>query len=415
MLLFIVSCVYLPEPMISAQTSAQIAGKMAEQGHQVKVLAPFPSRPKKKMYPQYKRGLLRSEISAKGYEIIRCFSIFSSVSSLWSRFFENFSFGLSVFWVILFSPRADIVYGNTWPIFSQGLLMLACKLRHMPLILSIQDIYPESLMAQNRMGNGTAWYSKILRWMDIWIARNCQSLIVISEQFKRIYVQNRGIQEEKIHVIPNWIDNEQASVDRDDYSIRQFHNIPKDAFLVVYGGNIGVAAGVDAVIGAFQHLLDKENIYLLIAGDGSMLPECRRLAEKNELTRVKFHNPWLEQETFAVLRAADLLVLPTHGEQAYASVPSKLLSYMLSGRCILAVAPADSEVAGIISSSSAGWVMYPAYSDTLATSIKRISELLPEERIKYGRAGQDFSSQHYSKEVNLAKVVNLLSAGIESR
>ena len=37
---------------------------------------------------------------------------------------------------------------------------------------------------------------------------------------------------------------------------------------------------MDVVIRAFQHLLDKENVYLLIAGDGSMLPKCQRLAKE---------------------------------------------------------------------------------------------------------------------------------------
>ena len=330
MRLFIVSCVYTPEPMISAQTSTQIAGEMADRGHQVKVVAPFPSRPTGQIYRQYKRSLLQIETGPQNYEIIRCFSFFSSASSLLSRFFENISFGLSVFIILLFFPRADIVYGNTWPIFAQGLLMLVCKLRRIPLVLSIQDIYPESLIVQGRMGKGASWYSMVLRWLDMWIARNCQSLIVISEQFKRIYVEDRGIPEEKIHVIPNWIDDGQEPVDHQEVSIRQLHGIPKDAFLVIYGGNIGVAAGVDVVVQAFQHLLDNENIYLLVAGDGSMLSECRRLVKDNNLTRVRFHNPWLEQETFAVLKASDLLVLPTHGKQAYASVPSKLLSYMFS-------------------------------------------------------------------------------------
>jgi glycosyltransferase involved in cell wall biosynthesis len=152
-------------------------------------------------------------------------------------------------------------------------------------------------------------------------------------------------------------------------------------------------------------------VYLLIAGDGSMLLECRKIVEENNLLRVKFHNPWPVQETFNLLKTADLLVLPTYGRQAFVSVPSKLLTYMFSGRCILAVAPADSEVARIITVSSAGWVIPSVDSKDLAMSLKQILELPTEERSKHGKAGQNFASQHYSKKVNLAKVVKLL--GVE--
>jgi colanic acid biosynthesis glycosyl transferase WcaI len=402
----IVTCTLHPEPIVSAQTSAQIAEKMTALGHQVKVLAPFPSRPTRKAYPQYTRKLLQREANSPGYEIIRLFSFYSSASTFLSRFLENISFGLSVFFVLLLSRRADVVYGNTWPIFAQGLLVLACKLRCMPLVLSVQDVYPESLIAQGRMDKGTIF--RFLRWLDILIAKNCHSLIVISEKFKKVYAQDRGIQKEKIHVIPNWIDPDRASVDNQYNSIRLLHDIPTGAFLVVYGGNIGVAAGVIDVIQAFSYLLEKENIYLLLAGDGSRLSECKGFAEENKLTRVKFHNPWLEQETYAVLETANLLILPTHGKQAYASVPSKLLSYMLSGRCILAIAPLDSEVAEVISSSGAGWVVPPADGQSLAMTIIQISESLPEDRNNRGLLGRAYLIQHYSKEDNLGKVVKVL-------
>jgi colanic acid biosynthesis glycosyl transferase WcaI len=404
----IVTCAFSPEPIVSAQTSVQIAEKMAELGHQVRVLAPFPSRPIRQAYPESKRGLLRIEACPKGYEIFRLFSFFSFTSTLLSRFLENISFGLSAFFVLLFSRHVDVVYGNTWPIFAQGLLVLACKLRRVPLVLSIQDIYPDSLIAQGRTDKGITF--RFLRWLDMLIAINCKSLIVISEKFKMIYVKDRGIQKDKIDVIPNWIDPDRASVDNQNNLIRQQHNIPTDAFLVVYGGNIGEAAGVIDVIQAFRYLLNKENIYLLLAGNGSKLLDCKKFVEENKLTRVKFHNPWLETETFSILKAADLLILPTLGEQAYASVPSKLLSYMLSGRCILAIAPLDSEVAEVISYSGAGWVVPSADGQSLAMTIFQLSDSLPEDRNNRGRLGQAYVTRYYSKKDNLAKVVKLLES-----
>jgi hypothetical protein len=93
MKIYIVSCVFPPEPVVSAQTSAQIAEEMSELGHQVKVLAPLPSRPTRHDYWQYRRSLLRNETVSPGYEIVRCFSFFSAVSELGSRVFVNHIFG----------------------------------------------------------------------------------------------------------------------------------------------------------------------------------------------------------------------------------------------------------------------------------------------------------------------------------
>ncbi len=59
MKIYIVSCVFPPEPLVSAQTSAQIAEEMTELGHQVKVFAPFPSRPTDHDYSQIQADVLR--------------------------------------------------------------------------------------------------------------------------------------------------------------------------------------------------------------------------------------------------------------------------------------------------------------------------------------------------------------------
>ncbi|HLO17037.1 MAG TPA: glycosyltransferase family 4 protein [Anaerolineales bacterium] len=408
MKIYIVSCVFLPEPVVSARTSAHIAEKMSGLGHQVKVFAPLPSRPAGHDYSQFGYSLMRSKTSPHGYKIIRCLSFFSAVSTLASRFLENISFGLSVFFILVFSPRADVVYGNTWPIFAQGLLMLVCKLRHMPLVLSVQDLYPESLLAQKRGIKKNSFLYSLLHWLDVQITRNCAGLIVISERFKEAYVNDRRISEDKITVIPNWIDDSQAVTTSPRDDIRKKHNVPTDAFLVIYGGNIGMAAGIENLIEAFQHLLAQENIYLLLAGAGSSLPDCLDLIRKRQLERVKIHSPWQVSDTYPLLSAADLCILPTQGEQSLVSVPSKLLSYMLAGRCILALATPGSETARILLDSQAGWVISTNDSISLANSISKISRLSSAERDRPGEAGRNFVLKHFSISQNLPKVVEFL-------
>jgi colanic acid biosynthesis glycosyl transferase WcaI len=408
MKIHIVSCVFPPEPVVSALTSAKIAEEMSGLGHDVTVFAPFPSRQVDQDTIQYRQRFLHRDVSPHGYKVFYCFSFFSSVSTMVSRFLEYISFGLSVFLILLFSQPADVVYGNTWPIFGQGLLMLVCKLRGMPLVLSVQDLYPESLLAQKRGITKTSWSYSILHWLDMETARNCAGLIVISEKFKGVYVNDRRIPEEKIAVIPNWIDESLALTTTPDGTIRKQHEIPVDAFLVIYGGNIGKAAGVRNLIDSFHHLQNQENIYLLLAGAGNSLPECVDLIQKYQLSHVKIHSPWQVSDTYKLLSTADLCILPTQGEQSLVSVPSKLLSYMLAGRCVLALASPESETATILQDSQAGWVITTDDPVSLAGTILKISCLSPDERNKPGEAGVEYVLKHFSTGRNLPKVVELL-------
>lgn len=402
----IVSCVFPPEPIVSAQTSAQIAERLAGLGHQVKVLAPFPSRPTRQAYPQYKRGLLQSETCPQGYEILRCFSIFPSGSNLPSRFLENISFGLSVFFILLFSPRPDVIYGNTWPIFAQGLLMLVCKLRRIPLVLSVQDLYPESLFVQKRGFEKKSRLYTLLRWLDTQIARNCAGLIVISEQFKETYISDRRIPENKITVIPNWIDASQIIINSASDDIRKKHDIPADAFLAVYGGNIGTAAGVETLIDSYRYL--PEHYYLLIAGDGSHLNACQKLGAQVSPERIKFYTPWPAEQTYPTYRAGDVLILPTFGRQSLVSLPSKMLGYMLAGKPIIALAYPESELAKLIFLSGCGWVISPDEPEKLADKIEQVSKMNAAERTAYGISGNNYLQKYMMADVCLPKICKVL-------
>ena len=107
---------------------------------------------------------------------------------------------------MLFAKDTDIVYANTWPLFAQGILWMVCRLRGIPLVLSIQDIYPESLLAQNHLGHNGSWIFKGLRWIDTFITHHCHAVIVISEQFRQFYIWDRGLAPERVFTIPNWIE-----------------------------------------------------------------------------------------------------------------------------------------------------------------------------------------------------------------
>jgi glycosyltransferase involved in cell wall biosynthesis len=148
----------------------------------------------------------------------------------------------------------------------------------------------------------------------------------------------------------------------------------------------------------------------MIAGDGSMAEHCRWLASKGSNPRIVFHQPWKLSETTKVLQAADLLILPTQGEQSMVSVPSKLISYMFSARPVLALAQQDSEIANTILDSDSGWVVQPGNQQELSRQILEISTFNKSELGRRGEAGGNFARRYYSKSANLPKVIDVLES-----
>src|ERR1700728_2991293 len=151
MKVLIVSAVFPPETTVTAQTSFQIAGELFRRGHQVTVLAPFPSRPDGELFKGYRRSLYHTQ--NMGFSVIRCFSFLSRKSTMGSRLLENIGFAITSSIAVLFASRTDIIYMNSWVIFASGLVSAAAWLRGVPVAMRIQNVYPESLSQQKRIAS----------------------------------------------------------------------------------------------------------------------------------------------------------------------------------------------------------------------------------------------------------------------
>lgn len=404
----IVSCVFCPEPIVSARTSADLADRLAQNGHRVRVLAAFPNRPAGHVFEGYRRSLWSWDHSFSKFEVLRLFSFLSPKSGVVSRFLENISFGLTSAMAVLFLDKPDVIYGNVWPIFAQGLLSLVCHLRGIPLVLSVQDIYPESLSAQSRIAKRRNWLFRLLRWIDLKTKQGSAAVVVISERFADIYIRERGIPATKVHIIPNWIDGKQVWLEPKESNVRARHGIPEDAFVVMYAGNVATASGLDEVIKAFHGLAENRDIYLLIAGSGSKLQDWQALAEKMDNPRVLFHTPWLDSETSCMLAAADLFILPTCGDQSLVSVPSKLISYMLAARPILCCAAEDSDIARVIAKAGCGWIIPAGNPDVITRMLLALSKEPPQELRRFGEQGRNYALRHMTRSANLPRLVDLI-------
>lgn len=404
----IISAVFPPETVVSSQTSEQIAYGLLERGHQVRVIAPFPNRPAGKLYPGYSRKLFQQDDDPRGLKITRCFNIISSKSGMLSRFMENISFGVTGGLALLFGPKPNVIYSNTWPTFATGFLVALARLRNVPIVISVQDMYPEQLIAQNRI-EANSWIARAILWAERHITNHAAAIVLISESLTHSYQVTRQAPPSRIYVIPNWVDSVSITPDDPESAVvRTRYAIPQDAFAAIYGGNVAFAAGVETVVEAFRSLNDAHDVHLLIAGEGASLDRCRQIAQDSANPRIRFHAPWPRAENSMILSAADVLILPTRGAVSLSAMPSKLITYMLAARPIIALALPQSDLAQVIQKAGCGWVIEPDQPQVLAEAVRRVKALSASERAQFGQAGRNFALSHMTQDVCLPKVIDLL-------
>ena len=117
--ILIVTALYPPEPVVSANISSDLNAVLAERGYVVKVFHPKPTRPNGFLFNKYHTPA-NNEIIAESFT--------SPKSSLFGRLKESISFGRATSRYIEKHYRnIGVIYANTWPLFGQFYLMKAAK------------------------------------------------------------------------------------------------------------------------------------------------------------------------------------------------------------------------------------------------------------------------------------------------
>jgi glycosyltransferase involved in cell wall biosynthesis len=139
------------------------------------------------------------------------------------------------------------------------------------------------------------------------------------------------------------------------------------------------------------------------------------VAIRENCERTVFSGPFAAQETLPILSAADVLILPTQGDQSLVSMPSKLISYMLAARPVLAVARAESDLANIIRESGCGWVVEPGDSEQLAKRMRAAALMDRPELARMGLLGRKYALAHFSTEACLPEAIGVMEKAMGAK
>lgn len=298
----------------------------------------------------------------------------------------------------------DVIYSASTPP-TQGVLcgLVKKKLskrykKNVPYVFNLQDVFPDSLVTTGLTKKGSIIW-KIGRKIENYTYKSADKIIVISESMKR-NIMEKGVPEEKIVVVSNWIDTEATKpVAKEENRLFEEFNIPKDKFIVLYAGNFGKAQGADVVIEAAEKLKDNDNIQFVVFGGGAEFLKAKEKAAG--LDNVIIH-PLLPQERVPeVYSLGDVALITCKKGVGTSGMPSKTWSIMACETPIIAAFDTDSELAEVLEKANAGVTVEPENAEKLANAILEMAN---------GNAagftgGREYAVENASKEKCTAKYV----------
>lgn len=288
--------------------------------------------------------------------------------------------------------KYDIVLAPSPPL-TIGLVGWALSVwRRTPVIYNVQEIYPDFAINQGLIRNRV--FIRVLKWVEKLVYAGADRVVPISAWFSRI-IQARGVPDEKLVVIPNFVDTElYRPLPRHNAFSRQ-HNLD-DEFVVLYAGNIGLSQDWESLLSAAAAHSELPIQYVIV-GDGARRPWLEEEVARRRLENVKLLGYQPRELMPEINASCDLCTIPMKAFTTTDTFPSKIYSILASGRPVVVSADRDSELEWVIRQARCGRVVRPddaaAYAETVLRAFHERDTLHAE-----GERGRKFVEKEYSKE-----------------
>lgn len=334
---------YTPEPVGKPHS---LAKELKAFGHDVTVVTGFPNYPEGSVYTDYKKSNAFLVERIDGIKIVRVRCMIDRSTSAVKRLLSMLSYSiLSFLAATLLGGRYDAVW--SYQIGLPG--SMYSMLKGIPHLHEVQDLWPA--WGQGSLGGMNGVLAKVLVGFQRVIYLQATSISTISKGFAKKISIVYGITFSKIHVLPNWADGKAFGRKENSGHTRSEFGLGED-FIVTYGGNIGTAQGLEALVNAASALKDA-GCSFVIAGDGVAKNKLERLSSELGASNIVYIPRLTPDRMGALLSISDVLYIGlSRGDKYEITIPSKTYAYLSAGKPILASAGGD--VADLLRTVGAG-------------------------------------------------------------
>lgn len=390
-----VVAVYPPESEPAAVMAGQLVRSLGRAGHVVTVVCPFPNRPTGRIYGGYRRRLWSHETNGTA-TMLRVWTWFIGARRrTFDRLLENVSLGVSAGLALLLLPRPDVVVVEVWPIFAQTVCALVCRLRGIPMVNYIQDVYPEAACAAGLLEE-TGRRAALLRDVDRWVSARAAANVVISPRMKDFLVERRKLPSERFHVVENWLDLDEIKPVPVDQAWRGGLGIGPQDFLCMYAGTLGLASGASVLVEAAARLEWNRGVWIVCIGEGVLRDVMSRQVAELGVSRMRMLPFFPRDAVSAVQSCADAMLLTVAPSVGVSSVPSKLITYLAVGKPVICAVPTASDIADLVSGECLGEVVPPGDAAALSHAILRVREMGEADRERMGQRSRRVALNRFS-------------------
>lgn len=339
-----------------------------------------------------------------GIEILRVRNTRFWKASLIGRIINWCTYSMLVF-VAALNIKPKIIIACTDPPFLGIIAMLLGRLKSIPFIYNCRDLFPDVGWELGKLTK-SSFLSQSYDYFNKNAFKKALLVICLGQSMKnRIF--SKGIPQERIRVIPDWVDTSTIKpVSKKDNPFLEKLGL-KNKFIIMYSGNIGLTQNLSLILEAVTLIKDTHSYYLLFLGEGAAKASLKEQARSWGIENVLFL-PYQPKDMLSFsLSMADLHIVSLKKGMAGVIVPSKIYGIMAVGRPYLAITDAESEAVCIAQEYGCGLWVSPDDIGKIAGSLEWALNH-PVELEEMGRVARHIAQTQFDKNIVINEWLKIL-------
>jgi glycosyltransferase involved in cell wall biosynthesis len=335
-----------------------------------------------------------------GIRVLRVWSYITANQGFVKRTLDYISYMISASLAAPFACKPDIVIGTSPQFFTVCAAWMVSRLRRVPFVFELRDLWPESIKAVGAMKDSRLF--RLLERVELFLYRKAAAIVSVTRSFRRILIE-RGIPADKIHVVTNGLDPGRFQPMEKDAELSAKLRLDR-RFVAGYIGTHGMAHSLETLLLAAREISvdpSGQEISFLFLGDGANKNNLVARASEIGLENVVFVDSVPKSEVVRYWSLLDVSVIHLKKTDLFKTViPSKIFESI--GMEIPILLGVQGESADIVRSAGVGELFEPENAGELASKIlalKRDRERYREMKTSCAEAPRSYDSATQEKKM----------------
>ena len=391
----------------------EMTEQWSKMGHEVTVIAGMIHANGKEKRPEYKgKWFVKKEQT--GVNVLRCHVSESYNRGFLGRLWGYFAFVFSSSWggALKINYKHDIILVTSPPLFVGITALILSRIKRIPYLFEVRDLWPESAIDTGVLKN--KWIIRLAFWLEKVIYKRSSLINVLTPAFKERLMQEKGIPDHKIILIPNAADfSLSAKVLNREFDQKEFRNqISWDNhFVILYVGAHGIANHLIQIIQTAELCQPMKDVLFVLIGDGMEKEKLKGEVQKRNINNVQFLDPVPKIEVFKYIMAADFGMSVLKKVDTFKTIYSnKTFDYMSCKKPIFLLI--DGVSRDLVDKAECGIYVEPENPEEFAKAIKDIKG--NTKRItQMGLNGYNYAIKHFDRMKLSKKYIEEISKVIQ--